>query len=157
VAAVAVALVALAASASLGLPWLSELDTRRAIEGWPSNPQRAFERLDSAASLNPLSVRPELVAGTIAIRLDRPREAERRFEAALERDDRNAYAHLELGALLTQRSRTRARGRMELSRALALNPRDPVIRRIVREARRGRAVDIAGMNAEIQRRTRLVR
>jgi tetratricopeptide (TPR) repeat protein len=157
VGAAVVGLAGLAAAVSLALPWLSELNTRRAIEGWPSRPERAFERLDRAAGLNPLSARPELVAGTIALRLDRPREAERRFAAALDRDDRNAYAHLELGALLTQRTRTRARGRAELRRALELNPRDPVIGRIAREARGGRAVDIAGMNAEIQRRSRLVR
>ena len=147
----------LAAFASLALPWLAELNTRRALGSWQAGPERAFERLDRAARLNPLSVRPELVAGTIALRLDRPREAERHFAAALERDDGNAYAHLELGALLTQRLRTRARGRAELGRALALNPRDPVIRRVGREARRGGAVDIAKMNAEIQRRSRFLR
>jgi hypothetical protein len=153
----AVVVLTLVAAVSLVLPWLSELNTRRAIERWPAGPERAFERLDTAASLNPLSVRPELVAGTIALRLNRPGEAGRRFRAAIERDDRNAYAHLELGALLTQRPRTRARGRAELRRARALNPRDPVIRRVEREARSGRAVDIADMNAEIQRRTRFVR
>ena len=97
------------------------------------------------------------MAGTIALRLDRPREAERRFAAAVSRDDGNAYAHLELGALLTQRPRTRARGRAELRRALSLNPRDPVIRRVAREARRGGAVDVEKMNAEIQRRSRFLR
>ncbi|MEA2404766.1 MAG: hypothetical protein QOE08_1413, partial [Thermoleophilaceae bacterium] len=155
--AAAVGLLGLAVAVSLALPWLSELNTRRAIEHWPANPQRAFQRLDRAASLNPLSPRPELVAGTIALRLGQTREAERRFAAAIDRDDGNAYAHLELGALLTQRATTRARGRAELTRAHALNPRDPVIARVAREASGGRPVDIAAMNAEIQSRSRLVR
>ena len=54
--------------ASLALPWISARLTDSAASGWPADPEEALARLDTARELNPLSARPDLVAGTIAIR-----------------------------------------------------------------------------------------
>ena len=61
--------------------------------------EEAYSRLDTARDLNPLSARPDLVAGTIAIRNDDPARAAAAFARAAEREPTNWYARLELGTL----------------------------------------------------------
>ena len=103
---VAVALAAAAlAAVSLAAPWLSERYVHQAGSSWRSDPESAFQALDRAASLNPLSPIPDLTAGTIAVRLGRLPEASDRFEAALERDPTAAYANLQLGAIASEQGR----------------------------------------------------
>ena len=59
----------------------------------------AFDALDRAETLNPLSTVPGATAGTIALRLDRTGEAEGHFREVLADDPENAYAALELGLI----------------------------------------------------------
>ena len=146
--------VALAATAvSLAAPWLAERHIARAAETWPVAPRSAFERLDRAAGLNPLSARPDLVAASIALRLGDLRRAEERFLAALERSPREAYAHLELGLIAADRGR-RGDARRHLARAIALNPRSDIPRDALAAVRRGERVSIERVNREILRRSR---
>ena len=65
-------------------PWLSDRYVTRALAIWRLNPASAFDRLDSASSLDPLSPRPKAVAGSIALRLGRTGLAERYFRGALD-------------------------------------------------------------------------
>ena len=132
-------------------PWLSERYISQAAGIWPGHPARAFENLDSAASLDPLSAHPKLVAGSIALRLGRPAQASRYFREALKRDPGDVYALLELGAI-TANGPGRAEGIAVLARAHVLDPRDPIVRTALRRARRGRAIDIAAMNQRILKR-----
>jgi tetratricopeptide (TPR) repeat protein len=150
VAAVAVAGVVLALS--FGAPWLADSYSSRAVRIWRTHPERAFDKLDSAAGLNPLSPRPKLLAGAIALRLDRPRLAERYHREAIDRDRDGAAAHLELGAIVYESGR-RAEGVRLLARAAALQPRDEVTARVLRRARRGGRIDIEAMNEALRRRT----
>ena len=94
----AAALVAIAAAVSLAVPWISARLTDSAASGWPDDPQEAYSRLDTARDLNPLSARPDLVAGTIAIRDDDPTRAAAAFARAAEREPTNWYARIEASA-----------------------------------------------------------
>ncbi|HET6448885.1 MAG TPA: O-antigen ligase family protein, partial [Conexibacter sp.] len=80
-------LLALVAAAALALPWLAEREVAAASSGWQADPAKAFARLNRAADLNPLSARPALVGGVIALELGNARLAQQRFAAALDRND----------------------------------------------------------------------
>ena len=139
---------ALAAAVSFVLPWLAERDVRRAARGWPINLGVAYDRLDRAESMNPLSDRPALIEGSIALRIGDFERAERAFNRALERDPGGVYAHLELGAIASERGR-RADALRHLERAAALTPRDQIVRSALRRVRSGRRLSIAQLNNAI--------
>jgi tetratricopeptide (TPR) repeat protein len=149
VAAVAVLLLAL----SFALPWLAALETDRAAEIWRGDPEAAFNRLERAEDLNPLSARAPLTAGTIALRLDRIDLARREFREALDREPRNAYGLLELGAIASVEG-DRPRALRLVGRARRASPRDTVIAAADRMLRRGRRVDLQGLNRLILERAR---
>lgn len=125
--AVGLGALALLAALALALPYLAEREVAAAGSGWPSDPARAFERLDRAADLNPLSSRPELVAGVIALELGRSRVADRRFRAALERDEGDWFAYFGRGLALSALGE-RARARLQYERARSLDPAEPLVR-----------------------------
>jgi O-antigen ligase/polysaccharide polymerase Wzy-like membrane protein len=150
------AVAAVAGGLVLGLsfagPWLAELEVSQAASSWPAHPGLAFRKLNTASDLNPLSTRPKVIAGSIALRLGDLRLAERYFREALRRDARDAYSYLELGAIEVDTGR-RADGIRLLGRAAALQPRDDVTAAALRRARRGGRIDITRMNEELRRRT----
>jgi len=125
--AVGLGALALIAAAALALPYLAEREVAAASSGWPDDPARAFARLDRAANLNPLSSRPELVAGVIALQLGRSRAAEQRFSRALERDGGDWFAFFGRGLALSARG-DRARARIQYARARSLDPAEPLVR-----------------------------
>jgi Flp pilus assembly protein TadD len=139
-------------AASLAAPWLAEVEQKSAVSTWTSDPAAAFDHLDTAASLNPLSATPRLFGGSIALRLGRRAQAESLFRLALERDPDDAYAHLELGALLAQSGR-RAEAIATLTRARRLDPRDDLTAGVLRRVREGRPVDITRVNRELAARS----
>jgi tetratricopeptide (TPR) repeat protein len=138
-------LVALAAMASLGAPWLSQLEIQSAARIWTSAPQTAYARLQDAARLNPLSDEADLVAGSIALRYGELARADREFSLALARTPADPYATLERGAIASARGeRAAALGLLE--RAVRLNPRDPLTRQALGVVREGRRVSIVELN-----------
>jgi O-antigen ligase len=145
---VAGAVATLLVAGSLVIPWMSLLEQHRAVTVWRTDPKAAFDRLDTAGSLNPLSATPQLLAGSIALRLDRNEEAMKYFRQALERDPRDAYAHLELGALLAQAGR-RDEALRVLGEGAKLDPRDDIAAGVRRRVRRGQKVDIHRVNREL--------
>jgi O-antigen ligase len=142
------ALAALPAAASLAAPWLSGLEIDSAAQIWTRTPLLAYERLDDAARLDPLSDQPYLVAGSIALRFDDLARARQQFTWALQRVPGDAYATLELGAIASSSGERRAALAI-LRRALRLNPRDPLTQTSLRLVREGRRVDVAGLNRSI--------
>jgi hypothetical protein len=110
------AVVLIACALALAAPVLAERSVQRALDTWRSDPDAAFEQLDRADTLNPLSDRARVVGGAIAVELGRLDRAEAEFSSALEREPDEAYALLELGAISGQRasdtrsSRSRATG-----------------------------------------------
>lgn len=141
----------LLAAASLVAPWLAARHVEGAAESWVDDPTAAYERLDHARSLNPLSARPDLVAGAIAGRLGDLGEAKARFAAAVEREPGNWYALLEL-AVATGLEGDRAGALSLLERARSANPRDPLIADVARRFRAGEAVTFARIERDLQGR-----
>ncbi|MGI8805768.1 MAG: O-antigen ligase family protein [Thermoleophilaceae bacterium] len=144
---------ALVGAVALAAPWLSELYVNRAVQTWPADPDGAFEALDRAAALNPLSIDPHAAGGAIALRAGRPEEAAERFREVLERDPDDAYATLQLGALVSQLGDGEEAVRL-LSRAAELSPQDAIIAETLRAARAGRKVDAVEVyDAVLERRS----
>jgi hypothetical protein len=152
-AAVAAALAAAALAVSIALPWGSELLVREASGNWTEDPHAAFDQLDTAASLNPLSNVPQLTAASIALEIDDVPRARAEFAEALEHDPETAYALVELGAIAAERGQT-TRALNLLRRALALTPRDEILRRTLRDVRAGRPVSVQALNERIRARAR---
>jgi O-Antigen ligase len=156
-AAIAAGAAALALAASFGAPALADRMVNRATSEYARDAGRAFDGLDSAAGLNPLSPNPKIAAGRVALALHRPAAAARYFREALDREPGHAYAHLLLGAILFD-SGGRAEGLRNLRRAVALEPRVRVAREALGRARRGRRVDADRIDrARVARGKELVR
>jgi hypothetical protein len=139
---------AVLAALVLAGPWLAERDVEAAGAVWPTRPFEAYSRLDRAADLDPLSDRPALIKGSIALRYgDLPR-ARAAFEAALDRNPRGQYATLELGAIASVQ-KDPATARTLLARAVQLAPRDGTAREALQVVREGGTVDIDALNGRI--------
>jgi tetratricopeptide (TPR) repeat protein len=139
---------AVLAALSLVAPWLSQLEVESAARVWPHAPQTAYTRLNDAASLNPLSDEPYLVAGSIALRFGDLARADHEFALALERSPGDAYATLERGAIASTEGNRRAALAL-IERAARLNPRDPLTRQALQLAREGKRVDVDELNRSI--------
>jgi tetratricopeptide (TPR) repeat protein len=132
---------ALFSAASFALPWLAARNVEQAASGWRTNPARAFVQLERARGLNPLSDRPDLIAGVIASRIgDLPRMREA-FERVLDRNPKNWYAYLEL-AIVSSLEKDRARALELLGQARALNPSEPVIALVTRKVGAGERISL---------------
>jgi tetratricopeptide (TPR) repeat protein len=141
-------LLALAATLSLGAPWLSEREVQSAAQIWPKTPLAAYARLSDAAKLNPLGDRAYLVEGSIALRFGDLVRAEDAFAKALKRVPDDAYATLELGAIASEMGE-RAKALELLERAVLLNPRDPLTRQALKTVQAGRNVNVESLNRAI--------
>jgi O-antigen ligase len=117
-----------AAAGSYILPGVAALEVERAAQAWPEAPALAFSRLERARRLNPLSERPDIIAGALAQRGDQPERARRAFSRALERHPNDWYAHLQL-ALLAAGDGRRRQALDHLERARSLNPRELAVGR----------------------------
>jgi tetratricopeptide (TPR) repeat protein len=111
---------------SLTLPWLAAREVERAADAWRTSPENAYTILDRARMLNPLSARPDLLAGAIAMREDDFGRAEEAFERALDRHGSNWYAELELAVVAAQEGH-RDEALRRLDRAEELNPLEETV------------------------------
>ena len=127
-------------SVMLALPWLSAMYAKSGAGVWRTNPGLAYDRLELAASLAPLSADPLEVEGSIALRRRDLSRARAAFGRALDRDPGSWYAHLELG-LLEGSVKAYGAARAELAAALSLNPNERVTRLAWRLVRRRAPVD----------------
>jgi hypothetical protein len=130
---------AVVAAVSLVAPWLAARNIVQAAGEWRDDPAAAFSRLERARALNPLSERPDLIAGAIAMRLNDLGRARTAFERALERSPGNWYAELELG-IIAALNEDRRTALSHLARAKELNPHEPLIDGLRRQVRRGEMV-----------------
>jgi tetratricopeptide (TPR) repeat protein len=141
-----------AALALLG-PWVAERDMRAAAREWQASPDAAFRRLDRAKALNPLAERPYLYEGSISLRLGRIGPARAAYSEALERNRRDWYATLELGAIASMQGDRSTATRL-LTRAAGLLPRDELTRAALRKVRSGGRVDVVKINRRLQSEAR---
>jgi hypothetical protein len=139
---------AVLAALSLAAPWLSQLEIESAARVWTKSPQTAYARLNDAASLNPLSDEPYLVAGSIALRFGDLVRADHEFALALERSPGDAYAMLERGAIASTENEPR-RALALLERAARLNPRDSLTMQALQLATEGKRVSVEELNRSI--------
>jgi tetratricopeptide (TPR) repeat protein len=139
-AAAAYTLALVASVVSLGLPWLAAREIERAADTWRSDPEDAYSILDRARALNPLSSRPDLVAGAIAMRQEDFARAEDSFERALERKGDDWYAELEL-AIVAAREGRREEALSRLDRAEEVNPLEEAVDVVREGVRSGEQVD----------------
>jgi tetratricopeptide (TPR) repeat protein len=139
-AAVGITLITVASVVSLGLPWLAAREIERAADTWRSDPEDAHAILDRARALNPLSARPDLVAGAIAMRQEDFARAEDSFELARERKGDDWYAELEL-AIVAARDGRRDEALSRLDRAEELNPLEEAVDVVRDGVRSGEQVD----------------
>jgi len=137
-----------AAMLAVAAPWVAERERQRAAEIFDRRPLEAYARLDRAAGWDPLSDRPLLVAGSIALRYGDLARAEASFRDALARNPRGQYATLELGAIASVRG-LRAEALARLRRAASLAPRDPIADAALAVVRRGGTVDLVALNGQI--------
>jgi tetratricopeptide (TPR) repeat protein len=142
------AVAALLVAASFGAPALAERLVNRATSVYPRDPAKAFDQLDTAAALNPLSPRPKVIAGRVALAVHRPRAAEGYFRQALARQANDAYVLLQYGAVVFDSGR-RAQGLRLLERAVAGEPRVRIARDALARARAGRRVDVERISAQL--------
>jgi hypothetical protein len=142
------ALLALAATASLTAPWLSQREVQSAAQIWPTAPAAAYARLDKAARLNPLSDEAYVVAGSIALRYGDLARADLEFSLALERTRGDAYATLERGAIASTSGR-RVEALRLLEAAARLNPRDALTRQSLLLVQEGRRLNVQELNRSI--------
>jgi tetratricopeptide (TPR) repeat protein len=138
----------LVACLSLVAPWLSELQVESAARIWRTAPRKAYSTLEDAASLNPLSEEPYLVAGTIALRFGDLTRADRDFSKALGRTPGDAYATLERGAIASSAGRQGEALRL-LGKAARLDPRDELAHEALALVRRGKRIDLEKLNRSI--------
>ena len=149
----AVAAVALVPAVSFTCTWLAAREVETAASTWASGSKEAFDRLDLARKLNPLSDNADAVAGVIARRLgDRTRQRTA-FSRAVSRNPSNWYGWLELAMLDAGGSR-QAAALEEAERARFLNPHDPLVAQVERKVRRGQKIDAAAVERAFTARLR---
>ncbi len=112
------------------------------------DPDAALADLRRAQDWNPLAGVPAIAEGLVALRAGRPGPARTAFAAAVRRDPSSWFARLELG-LLDVRAGQRVAGLAQLGEAVARNPRDPIARRVRRQARAARPPDPARVAREV--------
>jgi hypothetical protein len=139
------------AAASMLLPWMAALYVKDASANWPANPQKAFQLLDRARQLDFLSAQPDLVAGTIAVRLRDEARARSAFDDALTRFPSSWYPRLELAALDALQGRP-ALALEGLRRVEELNPREPLTAEVRAGIERGQPVTLNKIDSELRYR-----
>jgi Flp pilus assembly protein TadD len=137
-------IVAVIACAFAG-PWLSGLEEESAGRVWVQNSAVAYRRLEDAASLDPLSGDPYMLAASIALRNSELGRARRDFELALGRSSENEYATLELGAIASAQGELPRASRL-LTRAQVLYPRGVLAREGLQLTREGTRISTTSLD-----------
>ena len=151
VAAVAPAVVAALAVLPVGAAWIAHRNVDLAAREWPADPGRAFERLERARDLEPLSAQPDLVEGVVAAELRDPRRAEAAFLRAARQEPRDWLARFELGLARSALGRERA-ARVAFEAARERNPLETLIAAALRRVDSPRPLTFAHARAEFDRR-----
>jgi hypothetical protein len=111
-------------------PFLSQRYVNRAYDDWRSDLDRAYQDLDRARSMNPLSDSPLLAEGAIARAAGDRVRALRAFREATAKRPEEWAGHYVIAVLLADEDRRTARE--EAAVALELNPLDRGVRAVAR-------------------------
>ncbi|MEK6326254.1 MAG: O-antigen ligase family protein [Actinomycetota bacterium] len=133
------ALGAVALAISAVPPFLSDRYVNDAYDEWRSDPSRAYDDLDRAQALNPLSIDPLLSEGAIARANGDRAQAIEAFRKAASKAPEEWAAHYNLAELYARSSPRLARQKLAIAKRL--NPYDPEVlaleERFAREPRGG--------------------
>ena len=134
------ALGAIALAISAVPPFLSDRYVNDAYDEWRSDPSRAYDDLDRAQALNPLSIDPLLSEGAIARANGDRAQAIEAFREAASKAPEEWASHYNLAELYARSSPRLARQKLAIAKRL--NPYDPEVlaleERFAEERRRGR-------------------
>ena len=150
-AAAASGVVCLAAIALLLFPWGAAEETDRALAGWGTDRRLAYQQVDRASGLDPLSADPAVAGGTIASLSGDLTRASGYFEDALERVPDAWFPRLQLGVIYAQMGR-RGAALNELRAAHALSPRDYLISQYLARVEASQRVTVSTLNADLKRK-----
>ena len=137
---------ALAAVASVALPWLSYRYETAGLAVWTKHPAVAYDRLERAANLDRLSAEPYIIEGSIALERKDFATARTALARALDREPRNWYAYFQL-ALVTASTGDYAHAATYARKAAVLNPADPIITETSDAIQRGEPIKPDEINA----------
>ena len=112
-------------------PMLSELLVERSFDTFRTDPDQAYEDLDLARDLNPLSDQPALSEGAIALALDDRERSIAAFREAIREHPEEYAGHYFLAKLFARTDPDQARA--ELAAVEELNPLEPKIDAIRRQ------------------------
>jgi hypothetical protein len=127
---------AVASITALMVPFLATRHVQRATQIWPEHPLTAYRELRSATGLMPFDSQFYLVGGAIALNLSELGYARRWFQRAGSREPQNWLVPFSLGLIDGEHGKF-ARARVELRRALTLNPTEPLVLTAVARLREG--------------------
>jgi hypothetical protein len=130
---------AIVAAASFALPALAAFEVEHAARVGSGDPAAARRALHRARSLYPLSDRPDVVAGALAVQAGDAPSARAAYARAVDRDPGNWHSQAQLGVLELQAGQ-RTRAVRRLSRAQELNPLEPSVGTALTAARTGAPV-----------------
>ena len=136
---------------SFVFPWLAAREARFAASVWRADPAAATAAVGRARSLNPLTDRADLVAGSIARRREDWGAMAQAYERALARNPHSWYSHLQL-ALARAQAGNRAAALAEVGIAKSLNPSEPLVDIVAQKLERGADVNVAGVTAILRKR-----
>jgi hypothetical protein len=114
----------------LGFPYLSVRETSIGSDLGQSDPVRALHALRIAADLDPLSATPGRLAGDIALTSRNYSAARQRFEQVISRNPGGWYGWFGAG-LAASALGDQAQARRDFRTAASINPRNPVIARVL--------------------------
>lgn len=147
------AVAAVLLAVSLIAPWLAEREVERAISSWTGSPSVAYDRLERAQSLNPLSPKPHLAAAAIAVMVEDQGRAASELEEVLRLEPRTSFALAELAALASERGERTESERL-LRRASTFAPNDRVVADALDQVQSGELIDVRGLNDSYLRKAR---
>jgi hypothetical protein len=125
---------ALLAVAVLTPPWLAAREQAGAVDEWREGRRdQAFDRLDRAARLDPLSADPLITEALLALRAGDRVRAREAFIAADRREADNWFIDFQLG-LMASEAGDAAAARRRFGRARSRKAGDPVIAEAIRRA-----------------------
>ncbi len=122
-----VAVSILAASITLGLPYLSVREFSLASDAQATDPAGALADLSRAADLNPLNSEPGRLGGSIALQNGEYVVAEQRFRQSIAREPGGWFAWLGAG-LAASAQGLRQQAHRDFATAYAINSRAPAVR-----------------------------
>jgi hypothetical protein len=134
-----------------GTAFLSERLQDRAEVRWVTDPKGAFDDLDRAASLAPLSGRPDLVAGLIALRRGEIPRARGYLDRAADRDPGGWFIRLTDG-IAASAGGDEAAARAAFTRARELNPKERLVGLALRRASTKRPLTLDEATRELTSR-----